>query len=209
MHHLQNMVKQSAVKWRMLIFLSSQMDVCKLVLSVMAFGGGAFTRWIGFHEVMGWGPHRGIRALMRRWELALPTRILYLNLPKRCSRASPTLNMLRALAVGLNHRTPGLFYNKVLTVSCNWSNTLLKVKTSGCMSAELLWVYWFVHAGGGVTGSGHLSCLTRGEAPHIASPGKDSNSKFEVRFLLKTCHLRIIVKSKKSNHCQVRNCPYI
>ena len=44
----------------------------------------------------------------------------------------------------------------------------------------------------------------RGERLHITGPGKNSNSKFEVWFLLNVYHVCIFVKSKnyKLNHCK-------
>lgn len=107
--------------------------------------------------------------------------------------------MLQTLAVGQTHRTPGLFYNKVLTVSCNWSNTLLKVKTSGCMSAELLWVYWFIHASG-VTG--WELWLGASVLPH--ERGGTAHCQPRKRFKFKVWSTIFTENISLAHHCKVK-----
>ena len=57
-------------------------------------------------------------------------------------RSFSTYNGVTSI-VGQNHLMQSLFYNKVLNISCNLFNIVLKVKTSGFMGTKWLSVSVF------------------------------------------------------------------
>lgn len=68
--------------------------------------------------------------------------LLYTSPTEHRHFAEPTLNVLRThtwLTAGQNHPSQSLYYNKVLTISPNLLNTVLKAKKNGCMDSE--WFY--------------------------------------------------------------------
>ena len=116
--------------------------------------------------------------------------------------------MLRTITLAYNWAnilTQSLFYNKVLNISCNLLNTVLKVKNSGCMGTDICQctgcLPWWQRCWLGA--EARCCCPTSREYHTIYhKTGKNQNSKFEVRFLLNAYHFHTTVKSKnpKSNH---------
>lgn len=103
-----------------------------------------------------------------------------------------------------------LFYNKVLTISCNLLNSVLNVKNIMAVweqksSVSKHWLFTLTVSW--LTGGLWVAVLPstqKNPAVHTASQGKDGNSKFEVSFLLNTYLICIIRKLKnfKLNHCK-------
>lgn len=96
--------------------------------------------------------------------------------------AEPTLNVLKThtwLTAGQNHPTQSLYYNKVLTISPNLLNTVLKAKKNGGMDSEWLFIsclpLWLHDWLGGMA----FCHCPPSQKMFNSSPGKDQNSKHD------------------------------
>lgn len=111
--------------------------------------------------------------------------------------------------VGQHHQTQRLFYNKLLIISCNLLNTLLKEKNRmviwvrngfDCISCSPSWWCGWQGPAARCHRSALQECIA---VPRDAGPGKNQNSACKVQLLLNVFCFHTIVKSKsfKSNHC--------
>lgn len=108
--------------------------------------------------------------------------------------------------VGQNHLAWNLLDNKVWKISCNWLNTVLKVKQNGYMgqSGWLSVCWWFTLLITGLARSGCCTASWERIAPRIASPRKIQIQHSKYGFLLNAYHFCTVRKSKtvESHHCK-------